>query len=231
MAQSYSSTAPIIDVQNLYKQYGEHQVNALKGVSLSILPGEFVALMGPSGCGKSTLLNILGTIDRPSDGQVLIRGEAVFAKDEKALTRFRREQLGFIFQFFNLLSTLTVRENVALPLELASNLSQAEQHQAVQAMLERVGMSHRADFVPAQLSGGEMQRVAIARALIHQPSIILADEPTGNLDSENGEAVLRLLQELSGNGGPIILMATHSEEAAGYASRIIRMRDGKIRQG
>lgn len=226
-----ADTQPIIDVRNLYKHYGEHHVNALKGISLSIQAGEFVALMGPSGCGKSTLLNILGTIDRPTDGEVLIHGEAVFQKDEKTLTRFRREQLGFIFQFFNLLSTLTVSENVALPLDLDATLSEAERDKAVAAILERVGMSHRSDFFPAQLSGGEMQRVAIARALVHKPRIILADEPTGNLDTENGEAVLHLLRELSQEGGQIILMATHSEEAAGYANRVIRMRDGKIRQG
>jgi len=226
-----ADTQPIIDVRNLYKHYGEHHVNALKGISLSIQAGEFVALMGPSGCGKSTLLNILGTIDRPTEGEVLIRGEAVFQQDEKTLTRFRRQQLGFIFQFFNLLTTLTVRENVALPLDLDPSLSESERSNAVSAMLERVGMSHRADFFPAQLSGGEMQRVAIARALVHQPHIILADEPTGNLDTENGEAVLQLLKSLSQEGGQVILMATHSEEAAAYANRIIRMRDGKIRPG
>ncbi|MCE3234142.1 MAG: efflux transporter, ATP-binding protein [Vampirovibrio sp.] len=226
-----ADTQPIIDVRNLYKHYGEHHVNALKGISLSIQAGEFVALMGPSGCGKSTLLNILGTIDRPTEGEVLIRGEAVFQQDEKTLTRFRRQQLGFIFQFFNLLTTLTVRENVALPLDLDPSLSESERSNAVSTMLERVGMSHRADFFPAQLSGGEMQRVAIARALVHQPHIILADEPTGNLDTENGEAVLQLLKSLSQEGGQVILMATHSEEAAAYANRIIRMRDGKIRPG
>lgn len=226
-----ADTQPIIDVRNLYKHYGEHHVNALKGISLSIQAGEFVALMGPSGCGKSTLLNILGTIDRPTEGDVLIRGEAVFQQNEKALTRFRRQQLGFIFQFFNLLTTLTVRENVALPLDLDPSLSESERSNAVSAMLERVGMSHRADFFPAQLSGGEMQRVAIARALVHQPHIILADEPTGNLDTENGEAVLQLLKSLSQEEGQVILMATHSGEAAAYANRIIRMRDGKIRPG
>ena len=218
----------LIEVQNLSKCYGEHQVNALRGVSLSIEAGAFVALMGPSGCGKSTLLNLLGAIDRPTGGQVLIAGESLFEKNEKAITLFRREQLGFIFQFFNLLSTLTAAENVALPLDLHPHLTEAQRKQAVQTILERVGMAHRADFYPAQLSGGEMQRVAIARALVHQPKIILADEPTGNLDSENGDSILKLLQALSQEDGQTILMATHSEEAAHAAHRIIRMRDGQI---
>lgn len=218
-----------IEIRDLYKHYGEHNVNALKGISLSIAPGEFVALMGPSGCGKSTLLNILGTIDRPTSGTVLINGQAVYQQDEKTLTEFRRTQLGFIFQFFNLLSTLTVEENVSLPLDLDSSLQENQRQAAVKAMLARVGMSHRAKFFPSQLSGGEMQRVAIARALVHQPKIILADEPTGNLDSENGASVLQLLREISSEHNQIILMATHSEEAAACAHRVIRMRDGQIR--
>jgi putative ABC transport system ATP-binding protein len=219
---------PVISIQNLHKHYGEHQVNALKGINLSIQPGEFVALMGPSGCGKSTLLNILGTLDQPSEGQVLFHGNPIFEQSEKALTDFRRRELGFIFQFFNLLSTLTARENVSLPLDLDDRLPEAERQKKVTAILEKTGINHRADFFPSQLSGGEMQRVAIARALVHQPKVILADEPTGNLDTENGKAILQLLQELSGEGGPIILMATHSEEAASYAHRIVRMRDGQI---
>lgn len=218
----------LIEVQALSKCYGEHHVNALRGISLSIAPGEFIALMGPSGCGKSTLLNILGTIDRPTEGQVLIAGDAIFEKSEKTLTLFRREQLGFIFQFFNLLSTLTAAENVALPLDLDPHLTEPQRKEAVRAMLDRVDMSNRADFYPAQLSGGEMQRIAIARALVHQPKIILADEPTGNLDTENGELILQLLSELSKEGGQTILMATHSEEAAQCAHRVIRMRDGQL---
>jgi putative ABC transport system ATP-binding protein len=232
MAATDRTTQALLEARELAKQYGEHHVDALKGVSLQIRPGEFVALMGPSGCGKSTLLNILGTIDRPSSGILLINGEDIFRQNEQALTLFRRQRLGFIFQFFNLLSTLTARENVALPLELDNTLSSQEQAKAVDAILQRVGMSHRADFVPAQLSGGEMQRIAIARALVHQPQIILADEPTGNLDTENGTAILKLLQELSLEpGGPAIVMATHSEEAASYAQRVVRMRDGQIVNG
>jgi ABC-type lipoprotein export system ATPase subunit len=223
------TSQPVIEIENLRKHYGEHHVNALKGISLNIQAGEFVALMGPSGCGKSTLLNILGTIDQPTDGKVLIQGKAVFQQNEAALTDFRRKELGFIFQFFNLLSTLTVNENVSLPLDLDDSLSEATRQQKVKAILERVGMSHRAEFFPSQLSGGEMQRVAIARALVHQPKIILADEPTGNLDSENGTAILQLLREISTESGQVILMATHSEEAAACAHRVIRMRDGQIR--
>lgn len=224
------SSPPLIEAQQLTKRYGEHHVDALQGVDLVVRGGELVALMGPSGCGKSTLLNIIGTIDRPSSGQVLLNGEAIFTQSDAALTQFRRQRLGFVFQFFNLLNTLTARENVALPLDLNPHIPEGEKFQRAAAMLERVGMSHRANFYPAQLSGGEMQRVAIARALVHQPDIILADEPTGNLDSENGQAVLSLLQALSHEpGGPAILMATHSEEAASYADRIVRMRDGQIR--
>ncbi len=219
---------PLIEVHNLHKAYGEHYVNALKGVSLSIQAGEFVALMGPSGCGKSTLLNILGTIDHPSQGELMLGGKTVLNLNEKALTDFRRRELGFIFQFFNLLSTLTVAENVSLPLDLEGRMREPDRQTAVSTILDKVGMAHRADFFPSQLSGGEMQRVAIARALVHQPKLILADEPTGNLDSENGQAVLQLLRTLVQETGQTILMATHSEEAASYANRIIRMRDGRI---
>jgi putative ABC transport system ATP-binding protein len=216
----------MIEIQDVHKYYGEHHVNALRGVSFRLEAGEFVALMGPSGCGKSTLLNVIGTLDHPNSGHVLLDGVSLLSQDDATLTRFRRERVGFIFQFFNLLSTLTVAENVALPLELDPTISEKAAREAVAVMLERVGMSHRAAFYPAQLSGGEMQRVAIARALIHKPSIILADEPTGNLDTENGEALLTLLRDIARTERPIILMATHSEEAARSASRILRMRDG-----
>jgi len=223
-----SSKPLLIEVRELSKCYGEHQVNALRQVSLQIAVGDFVALMGPSGCGKSTLLNILGAIDRPTAGSVLINGENLFEKSEKALTQFRRERMGFIFQSFNLLTTLTVAENVALPLELNPKLKEATRKDSVKSILERVSMSHRANFYPSQLSGGEMQRVAIARALVHRPAIVLADEPTGNLDTENGESILQLLRELSGQDGQTVLMATHSDEAAQSAQRIIQMRDGRM---
>ena len=223
-----TQNSTLIEVQDLSKCYGEHHVNALRGISLQIQPGEFVALMGPSGCGKSTLLNLLGAIDKPTDGQILIAGENLLNKNDSAVTQFRREKLGFIFQFFNLLSTLTAAENVSLPLDLDPKLKELERRQRVAAILERVNMGHRADFYPAQLSGGEMQRIAIARALVHQPQIILADEPTGNLDTENGQSILELLSTLAQEEGQTILMATHSEEAAQYAHRVIRMRDGQI---
>ena len=217
-----------IRVVRVSRQYGQHHVQALQEVSLDIAPGEFVALMGPSGCGKSTLLNMIGAIDRPTQGQVLVGDVDLATLDDAGLTRIRQAKMGYIFQFFNLLSTLTVRENVALPLELAGTLSEGERRTRVNAMLEKVGLLKRADFYPAQLSGGEMQRVAIARALVHQPAIILADEPTGNLDTENGVHILSLIQSLARENGQTVLMATHSEEAARAADRVLRMRDGRL---
>ena len=167
-------------------------------------------------------------IDRPSAGSVSLNGQDVSTLDDAATTELRRTKIGFVFQFFNLLSTLTVAENVALPLEIGRGLSHTDIAARVKSMLESVNMSHRAGFFPAQLSGGEMQRTAIARALIHKPVVLLADEPTGNLDTDTGKAILDLLRDTNRDSGITILMATHSEEAAGYASRIIRMRDGKV---
>lgn len=217
-----------IQLKEVAKSYGEHQVQALSGVSFDVDAAEFVALMGPSGCGKSTLLNMVAGIDRPSAGSVSLNGQDVSALDDAATTELRRTKIGFVFQFFNLLSTLTVAENVALPLEIGRGLSHTDIAACVKSMLESVSMSHRAGFFPAQLSGGEMQRTAIARALIHKPMVLLADEPTGNLDTDTGKAILDLLRDTNRDSGITILMATHSEEAAGYASRIIRMRDGKV---
>ncbi len=218
----------LIDVVDLFKTYGEHDTHALAGVNLSVDEGEFVALMGPSGCGKSTLLNIIGAIDSPTSGRVTLGGVDLGSMDDGRLSVLRRERIGFVFQFFNLLSTLTVSENVALPLALAGRLRASAINDRVADWLDRVGVGHRADFYPASLSGGEMQRVAIARALVHEPKVVLADEPTGNLDTDNGRRVLELLASLSGNLGSTIVMATHSEEAAGYASRVVSMRDGRI---
>ncbi len=184
--------------------------------------------MGPSGCGKSTLLNIIGGIDRPTSGAVLFNGTDLTKLDDNKLTAQRASKTGYIFQFFNLLSTLTVKENTALPLELFARLKGKELHNRVDAMLERVHLSHRANFYPAQLSGGEMQRCAIARALIHSPEVILADEPTGNLDTENGTAILNLLKEINLVDSITVIMATHSAEAADYASRIVQIRDGLV---
>jgi putative ABC transport system ATP-binding protein len=183
--------------------------------------------MGPSGCGKSTLLHILGGIDRPTRGSVLLDGSRLDALNEEEMTELRRKKIGFVFQFFNLLPTLTVLENVALPL-LLDSLSERQANTRADHLLERVGLSPRAAHYPAELSGGELQRTALARALVANPKLILADEPTGNLDSENGEQVMRLLAEINRDLGVTIILATHSLEAAHVTHRIIRMRDGMI---
>jgi putative ABC transport system ATP-binding protein len=214
-------------VEAVSKTYGDHHVNAVKDVSLNFQAGEFAALMGPSGCGKSTLLNLMGGIDRPTSGRIWFDDKDLSVLSDEDVTRIRGTRIGFIFQFFNLLSTLTVIENVALPLELAGRDGRECQKQAIE-MLALVGMEKRVKFYPSQLSGGEMQRTAIARALIHRPTLILADEPTGNLDSENGKAVLELLQSVNREFKPTIVMATHSQEAASYAGRIIEVRDGIV---
>jgi putative ABC transport system ATP-binding protein len=225
---SATGVSPIIvELSDVSKKYGDHMVNALAGVSLSIRNGEFLAIMGPSGCGKSTLLNIIGGIDRPTSGKLLFNGDDILGYNDDRLTKLRRQRIGYIFQFFNLLSTLTVTENVALPLELAGK-KHGEVKVAVEEMLHSVGMIERAAFYPAQLSGGEMQRVAIARALVHSPDLILADEPTGNLDTENGMAVLQLIRQINKEHGKTIVMATHSTEAANHADRLVSMRDGCI---
>lgn len=225
-------TSYSVQVLGVSKIYGDHNVNALVDVSLELRQGEFVALMGPSGCGKSTLLNIIAGVDRPSSGRVLVTETDLSSLGEEELTAFRAAKLGFVFQFFNLLSTLTVEENIALPLELSSSLSDVEIKKRVAQSLDQYGMSERAAFYPSQLSGGEMQRTAIARALIHNPRIVLADEPTGNLDSESGAAVLKLLRDIvesyGGDTAPAVIMATHSNEAARCADRIVRMKDGRI---
>jgi putative ABC transport system ATP-binding protein len=220
---------PILTVENVEKVYegGRGGVAALRGVSLSLDGGEFVALMGPSGCGKSTLLHVIGGMDRPTRGRVVLAGTALENLGEEELTRVRRKKIGFVFQFFNLLPTLTVAENVALPLLLdGAPRRRAEERQ--RALLEMVGLGARSTHFPAELSGGEMQRAAVARALIAEPELVLADEPTGNLDSENGEQVMRLLARLNRELGITVMLATHSEEAAIHARRTIRMRDGLI---
>ncbi len=217
-----------IQVRSVCKNYEEHRVKALIDVSAFIKPGEFVALTGPSGCGKSTLLNIIAGIDKPGRGSVLIGDQEISRLNDKEVTELRRKKIGFVFQFFNLLNTLTVYENASLPLALARHLSSREIRTRTEEMLEQVGLTKRSSFYPSQLSGGEMQRVAIARALVHKPEVIVADEPTGNLDSENGEQVLRLFQTLCRNGRHTTVMATHSSDAANFADRTIRMRDGRI---
>jgi putative ABC transport system ATP-binding protein len=220
---------PILSVTEVEKFYqgGEGGVAALRGVSLAAEAGDFIALMGPSGCGKSTLLHILGGIDRPTTGSVLLDGVQLASLDEEAMTELRRKKIGFVFQFFNLLPTLTVIENVALPLMLDGAVER-EANRRAQELLARVRLDGRASHYPAELSGGEMQRAAIARALIASPKLVLADEPTGNLDSENGEQVMQLLAEINRELGVTFILATHSEEAARFARRVVRMRDGLI---
>ncbi|HUP46040.1 MAG TPA: ABC transporter ATP-binding protein [Thermoanaerobaculia bacterium] len=200
-------------------------VHVLENVSLEIEPGHFTVLMGASGSGKSTLLNLIGAVDRPTSGKVLLDGRDTSSLSENELTRLRRESIGFIFQFFNLIPTLTVFENVAFPLSLVRARGVPER---VDAALGEVGLQHRARHYPNELSGGEMQRVAIARAVIHRPSLILADEPTGNLDSKSGTMILDLIQSVRDLHRPTVVMATHSEAAARYGDSIVHVSDGRI---
>lgn len=223
---------PLLVASGLHKHYvsGETRVHALAGVSLALEAGDFVALMGPSGCGKSTLLHLCGAMDRPTSGTVSLDGKDLSALGDDALTRVRREDVGFVFQFFNLLPTLTIADNIALPCLLAG-AGAAEADRRARALAERVGITHRLDHYPQQVSGGEMQRAAIARALVHQPKLLVADEPTGNLDSDNGARVLALLADLNRELGITILLATHAADVASAARRVIRMRDGRIIEG
>ncbi len=207
------------------KRYAADVV-ALDDVSFDVQRGELLALLGPSGCGKSTILNLIGCIDTPSSGHIEIDGIVTSALDDDALTALRREKIGTVFQFFNLLPTLTVAENVALPLVLQRR-PRREIDERVHAVLDRVELSGKYASYPAMISGGEMQRAAVARAIVHEPSIVLADEPTGNLDSLRGELVLGLLRDIASSGQAIV-MATHSAEAAARADRRIHLRDGRI---
>ncbi|MCL4849307.1 MAG: ABC transporter ATP-binding protein [Acidobacteria bacterium] len=206
---------------------GESPVRAVRGVDLTLDRGEFVALMGPSGCGKSTLLHLCGAMDRPTAGRLEFEGADVAGLDEDALTRFRRERVGFVFQFFNLLPTLTVAENIGLPLQLAGRPA-GEAGDRARELAARVGLSHRLGHYPQQLSGGEMQRAALGRAIAHRPPLLVADEPTGNLDSDNGARVMALLEELHAETGVAILLATHAPDVAAAASRVVYMRDGQV---
>jgi ABC-type lipoprotein export system ATPase subunit len=220
---------PLLSVEHVTRRYaaGETPVAAVTDVSLTLESGDFVALVGPSGCGKSTLLHLCGAMDHPTAGRIRLEGAVLSDLDDEALTRVRRERVGFVFQFFNLLPTLTVGENVALPL-LLTGRRLAEAEPAARALLDRVGLGRRLRHYPAQISGGEMQRAAVARALIHQPALLVADEPTGNLDSDNGARILALLTELNRETGVTMLLATHAAEIAAGATRIVRMRDGRI---
>src|SRR6187402_1042531 len=217
---------PLLTAENLQKTYvtGEARVDALPGVSFEVEPGDFVALMGPSGCGKSTLLHLCGAMDRPTGGSLRLNDRDLSAMGDDELTRVRREQVGFVFQFFNLLPTLTVADNIALPCLLAG-VNNGEAERRAKALADRVGIAHRLSHYPQQISGGEMQRAAIARALVHKPTLLVADEPTGNLDSENGANVLSLIAELNRELGVTVLLATHAADVAGAASRVFKMKD------
>jgi putative ABC transport system ATP-binding protein len=206
---------------------GESRVTALGGVSFTVEAGDFVALMGPSGCGKSTLLHLCGAMDRPTSGTLTLRDRDMSAMGDDELTRVRREEVGFVFQFFNLLPTLTIIDNIALPCLLAGMKSGEAEHLA-RDLAARVGIAHRLTHYPQQISGGEMQRAAIARALVHRPALLVADEPTGNLDSENGANVLALISELNRELGVTVLMATHAADVAAVADRTLRMKDGRF---
>ncbi len=227
-----SSQKPLLEASDLHKTYdaGETRVVALSAVSLSLEAGDFVALMGPSGCGKSTLLHLCGAMDRPTSGRLLLEGRELARMTDEELTRVRRDRIGFVFQFFNLLPTLTLGENIALP-GLLGGMPSGEAESRAARLAERVGIAHRFRHFPQQASGGELQRAAIARALVHQPALLLADELTGNLDSENGARVLALLVELNRETGITVLMATHAVEVAASADRVLRMRDGRFDHG
>jgi len=218
----------LIDLNQIEKVFltDEVETHALAGINLSIRRGEFVAIAGPSGCGKSTLLSILGLLDSPSAGDYTLNGKAVANLNHSERARIRNREVGFIFQSFNLIGDLTVFENVELPLTYRG-MAAAERKQRVDAALEKVGMSHRSKHYPSQLSGGQQQRVAVARALAGRPSILLADEPTGNLDSKNGEAVMQLLTELHREGATIC-MVTHDDRFAGHAQRAVHLFDGRV---
>ncbi len=219
----------VIDCRDLVKVYrvGGEELRALDGVSLSVSQGEFVAIMGASGSGKSTLMNVLGCLDRPTTGRYLLEGRDVSRLPADELAAIRNRTLGFVFQSFNLLSRTSAVENVELPL-LYAGLSPADRHARAKEALARVGLGDRGDHHPSQLSGGQQQRVAIARALVNQPRVLLADEPTGNLDSRTSEEVMALLQAL-GKEGITVVLVTHEPDIAEHASRVIVMRDGKIR--
>jgi len=224
-----SSAPSQVRLRNVTRQYAEAGVNRviLNGIDLDIVTGEFAVLLGKSGSGKSTLLNLIGGLDEVSSGQIWIAGTDITALNEHDLTIFRRDQIGYVFQFFNLIPTLTVLENVALPFELRGR-SRRDGEQRARELLARVGLSGRDSAYPDRLSGGEQQRVAIARAVIHSPALIMADEPTGNLDEDTGKSVLSLLLELTREAGKTLVMATHSAEVLPYADSIYRIHEGKL---
>jgi putative ABC transport system ATP-binding protein len=218
----------LVDIAKVYRQ-GKSEITALAGVTLDIQKGDFVVVMGPSGSGKSTLLHLIGGLDRPSRGEILVEGRIISQVPDDEVTLFRRTQIGFVFQFFNLLPTLTARENVMLPLILDGR-SGVDGDQRAETLLERVGLAARGNHLPEELSGGEIQRLAVARALVFDPPILLADEPTGNLDSKTGEAILQLIRDVNRERGCTVVMVTHNLQAAAYGGRVIHLRDGRIEE-
>lgn len=208
-------------------QIGENKTEVLKGISLQVQKGEFVYIMGPSGSGKSTLLYILGGLDQPTDGQVFLDGVNISSFDDEKMSQLRRQKIGFVFQFYNLIPNLNVEENIMLPL-LLDGKRPSEYKERLESILKMVGLTERRKHTPRQLSGGQQQRVAIARALITEPEILFADEPTGNLDSKTGNEIMSLLHEINEKRGQTIIMVTHSPEAAKSSDRIIRVQDGRI---
>jgi len=218
----------VIELKGIQKNYriGDSEFAILKGIDLEIEAGEFIALMGPSGSGKSTLMNIVGCLDRPSGGRFILLGQDISQTSDDELARIRRDELGFIFQTFNLIGRISVLKNVEIPLMLSGASREMRRSRAIK-LLESVGIAHRSDFSPANISGGERQRVAIARALANDPKIIIADEPTGNLDLKNSDEVMKILSKLNRDGRTII-MVTHNPEITGNCSRVIRLRDGRI---
>jgi putative ABC transport system ATP-binding protein len=217
-----------VEARALRKTYvqGETDVHALRGVDLAVEAGSFVAIMGPSGSGKSTLLHLVGALDTPSGGDLRVAGRSLAGLDEAALTELRRDAVGFVFQFFNLLPTLTAAENVLLPALIAGERAARREARAAE-LLELVGLADRAEHLPAQLSGGEQQRISIARALLREPDLVLADEPTGNLDTRSGQVVLDLLRRIA-DGGQTVVMVSHDPNAASRADRVVFLRDGRV---
>jgi len=212
----------VITLKNVEKYYGDQKV--LKGIDLEMRKGEFVSIIGSSGSGKSTLLNLIGGMDRPEKGQVIVSNAAISSYSDEQLTLYRRTKIGFIFQFFNLLPNITVFENISMPLLL----NRIEDEQKMTALIERIGLEGKGNKYPYQLSGGEQQRVAIARALVHDPDIILADEPTGSLDSETGRRIMALIQQCTDGTNKTVLLVTHEEYIARYARRTVKIKDGLL---
>ena len=229
MSDDTSDTDSIIEVRGLHKTYrvGDVAVEVLKGIDLSIAAGEFLAVMGPSGSGKSTLLYLIGGMERPTSGSVTIKGIDVAAMDDRAASLLRRREVGFVFQFYNLIPNLNVEENLLLPAML-DGAALAERRRVLGEVLAAIGLTHRRGHTPRELSGGEQQRVAIGRALINRPDIILADEPTGNLDSGTGAEVMELLVRINRELGRTIVLVTHAAEAAAHAQRTVQVRDGTL---